>query len=76
MKVDSLAGLGNDIFWQSKKNRDIQSSNFSRMETLKYYILITLNEKILQVVPPIVVNRASIENEVGWPAFANEKGSS
>jgi hypothetical protein len=32
--------------------------------------------KYLQRVPPIEVYRASIENEVGWPAFATEKGSS
>jgi hypothetical protein len=32
-------------------------------------------ENFLQGVPPIEVHRASIENEVGWPAFATEKGS-
>jgi len=26
--------------------------------------------------PPIEVYRASIENEVGWPAFTTEKGCS
>jgi len=45
------------------------------MKTLKYYSLKPLYGKKLQVVPPIEVYRASIENEVGWSAFANEKGS-
>jgi hypothetical protein len=36
----------------------------------------TFNGKFLQGVPSIEVYRASIENEVGWPAFATEKGSS
>ncbi len=34
------------------------------------------NGKFLQGVPQIEVHRASIENEVGWPAFAAEKGRS
>ncbi len=38
--------------------------------------LTTLNGKFLQGVPPIEVYKASIENEVGWPAFATEKGNS
>jgi hypothetical protein len=33
-------------------------------------------ENFLQGVPPIEVYRASIENEVSWPACATEKGSS
>ena len=41
-----------------------------------HYILTTLNGKFLQGAPPIEVYRASIENEVCWPAFATEKGSS
>jgi hypothetical protein len=41
-----------------------------------FLILTTLNGKFLQGVPPIEVYRASIENEVGWPAFATKKGSS
>jgi hypothetical protein len=36
----------------------------------------TLNGKFLKGVSPIEVYRASIENEVGWPAFATEKVSS
>ncbi len=39
-------------------------------------ILTTLNGKFLQGVPPIEVYRAPIENEVGWAAFATEKGCS
>jgi len=30
----------------------------------------------MEFFPPIEVYRASIENEVGWPAFATEMGSS
>jgi len=41
-----------------------------------FYTSTTLNEIFLQKVPLIEVYRASIENEVGWPAFATEKGSS
>ncbi len=37
-----------------------------------YNILTTLNGEILQGIPPIEVYRC--ENEVGWPAFATEKG--
>ncbi len=43
---------------------------------MTYYIPTTLNGKFLQGVPLIEVYRASIENEVGWPAFTAEKGSS
>ena len=42
----------------------------------KKLILTTLNGEFLQGVPPIEVYRAPIENEVGWPAFATEKGCS
>ena len=41
-----------------------------------YNILTTLNGKFLLGVPPIEVYRASIEYEVGWPAFATVKGKS
>ncbi len=40
------------------------------------YLLTTLNVEFLQGALPIEVYRALIENEVGWPAFATEKGRS
>jgi len=40
------------------------------------YILTTLNGKFLQGFSPIEVYRASIKNEVCWPAFTTEKGGS
>jgi hypothetical protein len=39
-------------------------------------ILTTLNGKFLQGDSQIEVYSASIGNEVGWPAFTTEKGSS
>jgi hypothetical protein len=38
--------------------------------------LTILNGKFLKGAPPFKVYRASIENEVGQPAFATEKRSS
>jgi len=39
-------------------------------------ILATRNGQSLQRAPPIEVFRALIENEIGWPSFATEKGNS
>jgi hypothetical protein len=52
-----------------KKRQKTATNTFKCLNVYFYRIF-------LQGVPPIEVYRASIENEVGWHAFAIEKGSS
>ncbi len=49
-----------------------ETPRFSHLD----YIFTSIKRKCVQGDPPIEVYRASIEDDVGWPAFATEKGSS
>jgi len=71
-KCSNNATMQADVY--EKEEKSISKKIFKFLTLLE--ILTTLNGKFLQGAPPIEVYRASIENEVCWPAFATEKGSS